>query len=97
MNISHSRNPKVTILIPVYNEQNHLPACLDCIIKQTYNPELIEVILLNGGSTDETFSVASEYQNRYTRIQIVQFPRLNIPQLLNAGAMRANGEVLVRA
>ncbi|MEP7341328.1 MAG: glycosyltransferase family 2 protein [Acidobacteriota bacterium] len=98
MNIYHSTTllPKVTILIPVFNEQDNLPACLNCVISQSYSPGCLEIIVIDGGSTDKTFAIAREYGNRYSFVRVVQLPGLNVPQRLNAGATDAEGEILVR-
>jgi len=52
--------PKVSLVVPVYNQARYLPICLDSIWFQDY-PEL-EVILVNDGSTDETAQAIVEYE-----------------------------------
>lgn len=52
-------NPLVTITIPTLNSEKSLPLCLDAIKKQTYRN--IEVILVDGNSTDNTVSIAKKY------------------------------------
>ena len=49
----------VSIVIPVYNEAAHLPACLDAIARQTVKPK--EVIVVDNNSNDETATIAREY------------------------------------
>lgn len=66
----------VSIVIPVYNEENHLEACLDAIANQTIKPS--EVIVVDNNSTDNTVAMAKQYQ--FVRLlkekqQGVVFPR----------------------
>ena len=46
------KNPKVSIVVPVFNQARYLPACIDHCLFQTY-PNL-EIIIVDGGSTDGT-------------------------------------------
>jgi glycosyltransferase involved in cell wall biosynthesis len=49
----------LSIVIPVYNEQSHLKACLDSIAKQEDYPD--EVIVVDNNSTDKTCDIAKSY------------------------------------
>ena len=49
----------LTIVIPAYNEQSYLTACLDSIAEQTVLPA--EVIVVDNNSTDQTLQIAKEY------------------------------------
>jgi glycosyltransferase involved in cell wall biosynthesis len=49
----------LSIVIPVYNEQCHLKACLDAIANQTESPD--EVIVVDNNSTDRTLAIAESY------------------------------------
>lgn len=49
----------LSIIIPAYNEENHLPACLASIAAQTVAPD--EVIVVDNNSTDKTAQVAKKY------------------------------------
>ena len=50
----------LTIVIPAYNEQSYLTACLDSIAEQTIMPD--EVLVVNNNSTDKTVEIAGEYK-----------------------------------
>lgn len=54
--------PRVTILIPVYNSQEILAACIDSIRRQSYPNELIEILAIDNGSSDGSFKVFCERQ-----------------------------------
>ena len=51
--------PKISIIIPVYNTQNYVLACLESIVAQTFRD--YEVIIVNDGSTDNSESLISQF------------------------------------
>lgn len=60
---------KVSIIVPIYNTEEYLRACLDSITAQTL--QQIEILLINDGSTDSSLEIMEEYQKRYPdKIQI---------------------------
>ena len=60
------KNPKVSVIIPVYNNGRYLQKCLDSVITQTYKN--IEVICINDGSTDESLDILKHYSKLNTKI-----------------------------
>ena len=55
-------NPKISIIVPVYNVENYLRQCLDSLINQTLKE--IEIICVNDGSKDGSQRVLEEYAFR---------------------------------
>jgi hypothetical protein len=82
-------NPKVSIVIPVYNGSNYLREAIDSALAQTYKN--IEVIVVNDGSTDggKTEGVARSYGD-----QICYFSKGNggVASALNLGIRKMKGE-----
>lgn len=52
---------KISVVIPVYNVSAYLRECVDVVLAQSYTN--IEVIIVNDGSTDESFRVVQEFIN----------------------------------
>ena len=51
--------PKVSVIIPVYNVEQYLRECLDCVVNQTLKE--IEIICVDDGSTDSSLKILKEY------------------------------------
>jgi len=81
--------PLVSIIIPTYNSQATLGRCLDSIRSQTYKN--IEVITVDGGSTDETVEIA---RNRGATVYIMD--RRGRSRQTNYGAKMAKGKYIYR-
>lgn len=86
-----TREPTVSIVVPTYNEEAHLRATLDSIAAQTY-PHVVEVLVADGRSTDETRAVAASYDG----VRIVDNPARIQAAGLNRALEVAKGEVVVR-
>ena len=55
--------PVVSIIIPAYNEEKVIGACLDSIASLDYPKELLEVIVIDDGSTDRTAGIIAGYRS----------------------------------
>lgn len=62
--------PKVSVLIPVYNVEKYLRECLDSVINQTLTD--IEIICVNDGSTDRSSEILQEYAQKDSRIKVIE-------------------------
>ena len=61
--------PKVSVIIPVYNQETYLPDCLNSILNQTLRE--IEVICVDDGSTDNSLHILIEYAQRDRRVTVL--------------------------
>lgn len=61
---------RITIIIPARNEEQAIGLCLRSLLNQTYAPELLQIIVVNDHSTDETVAVVNSFGE--SRIQLIQ-------------------------
>lgn len=61
--------PKISVIIPVYNTERYLDKCLTSVINQSFKD--IEIILINDGSTDNSYKICQEYVKKDSRIILV--------------------------
>jgi succinoglycan biosynthesis protein ExoA len=90
--------PKVSIIVPCYNEQATIQLLLDAIYAQTYARSELEVVIADGSSTDATRSVIQDWGNAHPdlAIRVVDNPQKVIPAALNVALRAACGEIIVR-
>jgi glycosyltransferase involved in cell wall biosynthesis len=87
---------KATIIIPCRNEEAYIGACLDSIIAGDYPRELLEVLVVDGMSNDDTRTIIKKYIDSYSFIAMIDNPRRIVPTALNIGISHAHGDVIVR-
>ena len=85
--------PTVTVGLPTLNEESHIAGCLDAIVGQRY-PAVIEVLVADGGSTDRTRAIVTDYPDE--RVRLLENPRRSRPAGLNVAIAAASGEIFVR-
>ena len=83
----------LTILIPVYNTEKYIEKCIDSLLRQTY--ENIEIILIDGGSTDRTTEICSKYADNYEKIRLVKKENEGVSSARNRGIDEATGKYIV--
>ena len=80
----------LSLIVPVYNEEAYLKACLSAIANQTIQPN--EVIVVDNGSADRTLRIAKQYRF----IKIVQESRKGVLHARNKGFGLARGDIIAR-
>lgn len=92
-----SAAPALTVLIPARNEEADIERCLRAVLSQDHPHDRMEVVLVDGGSTDRTVEVASRVlESSDVRWKLVENPVGTTPSNLNAGLDVATGEILCR-
>ena len=86
----------LSIICPIYNEEKYIAKCLDSIIDQDYPKDNIELILVDGMSTDHTRDVIAGYQKNYPWIKVLDNPKRIAPCAMNIGINASSGEVIIR-
>lgn len=82
--------PKVSVVIPIYNVESYLRACIESALDQTLQE--IEVILLDDGSTDGSPAIIDYYAERDARVVAVHKPNEGYGTTCNRGMDMARGE-----
>lgn len=87
---------KVSVIIPARNEEKSIGACLDSILANDYPQNHLEILVIDGMSTDRTREIVRGYTRRYRFVRLVKNPRQIIPAAVNRGIQEARGEIIVR-
>lgn len=87
------KNPKVTVLMSVYNSERYLREAINSILNQTFKN--FEFLIVNDGSTDETLGILQSYND--SRIKIHNNKKnIGLVKSLNKGLKMAKGEYIAR-
>ena len=81
---------KLSVIIPCYNAERYLPACLNAVLAQS-EPDF-EVILVDDGSKDGTLAIARDYAARDARVTVLHQENAGVSAARNLGLDRAQGE-----
>ncbi|WP_433796885.1 glycosyltransferase [Actinoplanes sp. CA-252034] len=81
----------ISVVVPVYNEEHFLRACLDAILRQ--HEPVHEIIVVDNGSDDATSQILGDYAGRVT---VLHEPRRGVQHARNRGLDAATGDVLGR-
>ncbi len=84
---------KVSIIVPVYNAEPYLRACLDSLINQT--EQSIQIICVDDGSTDHSIDILREYAYSDHRIRVLQQANSGVCVSRNIGMEYASGEYIM--
>ena len=83
---------KISVIIPVYNAENHLPRLINSVLLQTYSN--LEIICINDGSTDKSLKILEEFQNQDSRIIIKTTQNSGASAARNLGLKLATGDYI---
>lgn len=84
----------VSVIIPCRNEEKSLPALLDCISRQDYDPSKFEVIVVNDNSSDNTATVALAYRG-INNIRVISNSGKGKKRAIREGVGIAEGELII--
>jgi cellulose synthase/poly-beta-1,6-N-acetylglucosamine synthase-like glycosyltransferase len=88
--------PYLSVILPVRNERQLLPELLDQLLEQNYPPELYEILVVDGQSTDGTGDlVARRYSKRKVRVRVIDNPKRNAAAGRNLGIRAAAGDAML--
>lgn len=84
--------PKISVIVPIYNVEPYLRKCLDSIVNQTYRN--LEIILVDDGSPDHCGAICEEYAERDERITVIHSSNSSAFGARNLGLERVTGDYI---
>lgn len=82
----------ISIIVPVYNSEDYLEACIQSLRQQSYKK--LELIFINDGSEDKSLSILEKYQRIDERIKVINQSNKGASAARNIGLDNANGEYI---
>ncbi len=89
-------NYEVAIVIPTLNEERFISRCLNSIIKQTYEFEKMDVMIIDGGSNDKTKDVVAKYQKSHQNIRFIENKKKIQSVAFNIGFKKSTAPYIIR-
>jgi glycosyltransferase involved in cell wall biosynthesis len=80
----------ISVVIPIYNVEPFLAACLDSILSQTFQD--FEVIAINDGSKDASFQVLESYVHKFSSIRVIDTVNQGVSVARNLGLAASSGD-----
>lgn len=84
--------PLVSIIVPSYNVEKYVGACVDSVLKQEY--QNWECILINDGSSDDTLEIIKSFETKDRRFQVFTQENAGLSATRNRGIEISNGDFL---
>lgn len=87
-----NKKPLVSVIIPIYNAEEHLERCLVSVMNQSYAN--LEIVLVDDGSTDSSFSICTDYSKIDKRIKVIHKENEGAAAARNTGLDNLEGEYI---
>ncbi|MBQ8299715.1 MAG: glycosyltransferase [Clostridia bacterium] len=84
---------KISVIVPIYNVEKYLPACIESIQNQSYMN--LEIILVDDGTPDNSGKIADEYAKKDGRIKVIHKPNGGLSDARNVGMDAATGDYIM--
>jgi glycosyltransferase involved in cell wall biosynthesis len=86
----------VSIIIPVKNEEKYIRKCINSVLKGSYPTNLIEIIVVDGLSEDNTREIVRELMKDNNNIKLLINLHETVPFAMNMGIKNSKGDIIVR-
>lgn len=90
--MNDNANPKISVIVPVYNIEKYVEKCISSIANQSY--ENLQIILVDDGSKDNGGKICDKYALSDIRIEVIHKQNGGLSDARNAGIDRAKGELI---
>lgn len=85
-------NPLLSIIIPVYNGDKYIEACMRSIVNQTYRN--LEIIIIDDGSKDSSYEICRKFMRMDNRIKLISQKNMGVSSARNHGLELCTGEYI---
>ncbi len=83
----------ISVIVPVYNSEKYISECVESVCTQTYS--LLELILVDDGSSDNSREICMKISEKDSRIQLIQVDHRGVSAARNVGIKVAKGSYLI--
>jgi glycosyltransferase involved in cell wall biosynthesis len=89
--------PFVSVLLGCRNEEKYIARCLDSILANDYPKDRLEILVMDGMSTDSTRGIVHEYAKLCSGLRLLDNPARSFPAAMNTGIRNSSGSLIIIA
>lgn len=86
-------NEKVSVIVPIFNDETYIRKCIYTIVNQTYKN--LEIVLINDGSYDRSGAIIEEYAKKDNRIRTIHQSNQGLSSARNTGLEKCTGDYIM--
>lgn len=86
----------MSVICPIYNEEKYIAQCIESILQQDFPKSDMELLFVDGLSTDNTRNIVNEYSKKYNFIKLLDNPHKVVPYAMNTGINNSQGDIIIR-
>jgi len=86
----------ISVICPIFNEEKYIVKCVESVLQQDYPQTDMEILFIDGMSSDRTREIVSVYSKKYNNIKLFDNPNHTVPYAMNIGIKAAKGDIIVR-
>lgn len=94
--MTNDQLPLVSVVMPIRNEAKYIERSLGAVLRQDYPANRLEVLLVDGRSSDATREIVARLASRYANVRLLDNPAQIQAAALNVGIRAAQGDIIVR-
>lgn len=87
------KSPLISVIVPIYNVEQYLNKCIECIVGQSYKN--LEIILVDDGSPDKCPQMCDEWGRKDERIKVIHKSNGGLSDARNVGVKHASGDYVL--
>lgn len=87
---------RLSIIIPCLNEEKYIEQCINSVLNNDFSAKEYELIIVDGGSSDQTVPIVEGLMNKYPNIRLLHNPKKIAPVAMNLGINEAKGDIIMR-
>lgn len=89
-----SKTPRVSVIVPCWNEEQTIAGTIDSLLKLDYPASLLEIIVVDDGSTDKTPTILRDYALKNSQVTVLTKENGGKHTALNLGIQHATGDII---
>lgn len=88
--------PNIAVIIPTLNEERFIDICLQSVFEQTYPTELMDIMIVDGGSSDKTVAIVQQWASTHPNLRLLSNPKRIQSIAFNIGCQSSTAPYVIR-